>query len=250
MKRQRGAALSESLVGLMAILPAFWAMDYLGRLHDMQRATVAGARYAAWEETVGRRAGQVMDRLIDDRIHGSDRTGLVSDRRLRSLQPGANPLWKDRRGDLQPDDPSSPRRPRRGKAASLPDSGLAVRTLAHGDSVPRLAGLGGLSGRMLGLEREEMPIHQVDLAAKPRLEGSDDAGLVRFTARAAISPGAWQALDDREFQRRTERIVASEPVDTLSQPAQQLGRFFIFKEGRYARSTDFIPPSRIQPQRR
>ncbi len=247
MSRQHGTALSEAIVGLLAILPAFWAVDHLGRLHDMQRAAVAGARYAAWEETVGRGAGAGVDRAIEDRIHGSDRTGLVGDHGLETWQPAPNPLWRDRLGGLRAEPESKRQQTRRTGDGSLPTTGIAVRTIAHGDSVPGLAGLGGLSGDMLGLKREAMPGHRVNLAVKPRLEARRRPAPIQLEASAAISPGAWQALDDRHFQRRTERIVASEPINTISQPAQQLSRFFVFKEGRYARSTDFIPPSRILP---
>ena len=46
MNRQAGSAIAEALVGLLALLPAFYAIDYLGRLHDMQRANVAAAVFA------------------------------------------------------------------------------------------------------------------------------------------------------------------------------------------------------------
>lgn len=250
MSGQHGSALSEALVGLLAILPAFWALDHLGRLHDMQRAAVAGARYAAWEETAGRGPGARVDRAIEDRIHGSDRTGLLGDHRLGTSPSYPSPLWRDRLGPLRTEADSRRQRTRRDRDGSLPATGIAVRTLAHGDAVPGLAGLGGLSGEMLDLQREGMPAHRVSLAVKPRLEAQRRQAPIHLEATAAISPGAWQALDYRRFQRRTERIVASEPVNTITQPAQQLGRFSVFKEGRYARSTDFIPPSRILPQTR
>ena len=250
MSKQCGAALSETLVGLLAILPAFWAMDYLGRLHDMQRSSVAGARYAAWEETVGRGADPSLSDALQDRIHGNDRVGLVSHQALRRLEPSDNPLWHDRLDSRHPESAPPPRRAKPDQGDDLPAAGIAVRNIAHGESVPALAGLGGLSGRMLGLRHEDLPTHTVSLTAAPRLEHANAARPVRLKAGAAISAGFWQAVDDREYQRRAERIVASEPVNAISQPAQQLGRFFVFKEGRYAESTDFIPPSRIIPSRR
>ena len=252
MTRQRGTAMTESLIGLLAIIPAFLAMDHLGRLQDMERAAIAGARYAAWEEISGRGKGNRLALAIEDRIYGNDHAPVVDVARLRRDGVSRNPLWQDRQGDLRRTDADPIRRQdgRERRHSQLPDPGYAVRNIAYGQSVPDFVDRIGLSGDMLELPRETLTGHRIRIGARPRLEADDRSPLLIIEARGAISPGYWQARSDRDYQRRTQRLVASEPVDSLSRPAQVLGRFFAFKEGRYARSTDFVPPSDLFPTRR
>lgn len=252
MSRQRGAAMTESLIGLLAIIPAFVAMDHLGRLQDMERAAIAGARYAAWEEISGRGREDALQIAIEDRIHGNDHAPIVDVAALKREGVSQNPLWQDRDGDLRHYSADAIERKggRRRRHRQLPDPGLAVRNIAYGQSIPDVIEATGLSGDMLGLPRETLVGHRLRIGARPRLEeGYRNPPLV-FEAQGAVSPGHWQAGSDRDYQRRTERIVASEPVDLLSKPAQALGGFFVFKEGRYARSTDFVPRSDLFPSRR
>jgi hypothetical protein len=103
---------------------------------------------------------------------------------------------------------------------------------------------------MLGLDRARPAVEAVHVDARPWPRAASKSQALRFKATGSLSIRTWQADDDADYQRRTERIVASEPVDQLATPAQTLGRFSIFREGRYARSTDFVPPSRRFPDRR
>ncbi|RZU98641.1 hypothetical protein [Spiribacter vilamensis] len=251
MSGQHGTAMTESLIGLLAIIPAFLAMDHLGRLQDMERAAIAGARYAAWEEISGRGKDDALPIAIEDRIFGNDHAPIVDRARLRREGVSQNPLWQDRDGMLRDTDADGIQRQdgRKRGNSNLPEPGTAVRNIAYGQSIPDVIEATGLSGDMLGLPRETLVGHRLRMGARPRLEEGDRNPPLVFEAQGAISPGHWQAGSDRAYQRRTERIVASEPVDTLSKPAQALGGFFVFKEGRYARSTDFVPRSDLFPTR-
>lgn len=246
MSRQTGSAISETLVGLLALFPAFLAMDHLGRIQDMARSADAGARYQVWETLAGSRTTRERRLTLEDRILGSDRAGIVSPGTLARRGVTRNPLWQSVAGPLrqgvgQRADPGG---------ADLPAPGRAVRTIARGDAVPAWMSVGGLSGTMLGLDRARPVVETVHVDANPWPRAASRRRTLRFESTGSLSIRTWQADDDRDYQRRTQRIVASEPVDRLATPAQTLGRFSIFREGRYARSTDFVPPSRRFPDRR
>lgn len=250
MSRQSGSAITESLVGLMALIPAFVAMDYLGRLADMDRATHAAARYTAWQSLAGDTAAAESDLAIEDRVFGNDHAPLMAIEPLRRQGPSRNPLWRDAEGALRIDDDAHHSRPTGQTPSRLPVAGRAVRSLAYGASTPSIASFVGLSGDMLGLERTGLRGDRVTLRVRPVLESGDDRPPVALTAMGGLSPRVWQAATDNEFEQRLQQIVASEPVDALSRPAQILGRFFVFKEGRDASATDFIPPPARLPTRR
>lgn len=216
MNNQFGSALSETLVALLVLLPAWWAIEYLGGLHDVQRAAVASARYLAWEAT-------------------EDGTGMLENHPsiIQEVQLS------------EPTEPPVITKHKLGGRSALPSRGYAVAAIAHGDWIPVAARLGGLSSNMLGQPQEDLWRHRIQIDIK---EQSPREPSLSFIEQATVSMGDWQSQSDEEYQRRTESIVASEPVHWVSQPAQQLGRFFVFREGRYASSTDFIPPSNITPR--
>lgn len=247
MRAQRGSAISETLVGLLVLLPAFWVVDWLGRLHDVQRSAVASARYLAWEETIeyGNRAHSEL--IVRDRIAGNDHAGIRRAADIRKQPPPINPLWQRTSESDQPLVSSEGFESERTASETLASHGYAVAAVAHGDGVPAAARLGGLSGQMLGQppERLRQQRYRINVASLDEVTPPDQA--VVFEETAALTTGDWRATTDREYQRRTEDLVASEPVHWVSQPAQQLGRFFVFKEGRYASSTDFVPPSHLAP---
>jgi hypothetical protein len=96
---QRGQALVETLVATSLLLPLWLGVVYLSRWHDLQHATIAAARYAAFEAhaSAGREAPQ--------RIEESTRRRLFSREvdRFTAAAPateaaGALPQWADHRG--------------------------------------------------------------------------------------------------------------------------------------------------------
>ncbi len=250
MNRQAGSAITESLVGLLALIPAFVAMDYLGRLADMDRSTTAAARYAAWQSLAGNTSDARRQLAIEDRVFGNDHAPLVAVDQLRRAGPSRNPLWQDPTGALRVADNRQRSTPPDGDLARLPAAGRAVRGLAHGDSMPSIASFVGLSKAMLDLKRSGLRGDRIRVRAQPRLEAGENRPPLTLTAAGGLSTRTWQATTDAEYERRMQQIVASEPVDALSTPAQILGRFFVFKEGRDAKATDFVPPSARLPRRR
>ena len=239
------SATSETVLGLLVIVPAFLAVDYLGRLADIERANVMSARYSVWEQESGAPAREV----IYDRIHGNDRAGLISAGAVSESGVSTNPMHEAFTGrlidrDAKPTIDTAPS----ALSSDLPSAGTGAAAIAHGRYVPDAVRFGGLSGRMLDLPEAPLQVHQHQLSVTPlplKSDTRDDIKPIILTATHGRLDRDWQAQSDRDFQGRTEKIVASEPVSLLTRPAPLLGRFPIFKEGRHARTTDFIPPSRV-----
>ena len=220
-RSESGSALTETLVGLLALLPAFWAVDYLGRLHDMDRYAAMTARYSAWQ-TLSGPAGERATHSPLWHFQGEDLVAPSHALEVQALTPNT--------------------------AAAAISTGVAVETLAYGRYLPSAVNIGGLSSGMLELAPEQHPAYNAAISARPRLPGRSDKKPIPLRATATLSPGEWSAYTDKIYRTRTNQVVASEPVATLSQPASWLARFGIFEEGRYAQSTQFVAPSRITPR--
>lgn len=216
-----GSALTEALVGLLALLPAFWAVDYIGRLHDMDRYAAMTARYNAWQSLSGPAAERTTHPPLWH-FQGKSLVAPANALEVRALEPNAS--------------------------APAISSGVAIETLAHGQYLPSTVRIGGLSSNMLDLPAEQRPTYNATVSARSLLPGSSRETPIPLRATATLSPGEWSAYTDPIYRDRTNQIVASEPVATLTQPASWLARFGIFEEGRYAQNTQFVPPSRITPR--
>jgi len=251
MNDQRGSAITETLIGMLVLLPAFWAVDYLGRLQDINRSTIMAARYAAWEELTHLASDRALGSTISKRIYKGDLHRFEPPNETPAENKLSNPLWRYRNGQLLIEKtPTDFTKYPATDDEDLPNTGLIIETVAHGDRLPRPIRILGLSEKMLDLSKAGLAISEVKISVKASLEPSQATNnSIIFDTKATLSSGDWSAFSDQEYQQRIDAMVASEPVDTLSLPAQTLGRFFVFEEGRYARATDFIPPSRLLPLR-
>ncbi len=256
--RQRGSAITETLIGLMVLVPAFWAVDHLGRLANIQRDTVMGARHTAWEALAQPDArgvtGPRLDHELRDRIHGSVHAPVISADRLARegysqdvmRRPGKQPLLAERAAGR-----IGAQRERGNPPLRLLLPSVAEPILARGKAIPSAVRLVGLSGQMLGLPRAPLVTyqHSVPLAREAIGQSPNaDTPPPAITATAGLLTEGWNARSDRDYQRRTERIVAGEPVHAFTSPARFLGRLTFFKEGRHARADNLVPPSRVQPR--
>lgn len=238
MNRQQGSALSETLIGLMVLLPAFIAMDYLGRLQEMRRDSIELTRAANWETTV-RPVADALGNPSISQMAGMDRTV-------------DNPLWQ-RQGTSLIDNNNPPeiRRTKNPDGELLSKYRLGVKTFAHGQFIPDWVSLLGLSGNMLGLPQETAPINTAAVNALALLDTVEPDKPITFNPTASLTPDSWVAHSDAEYQARLEQISYSGVVWAFTIPAHLvLGFLPIFKEGRYAAATDFIPQSRIHSNSR
>ena len=256
---QRGSAITEAILALFVMVPLFWAVDHLGRLAEIKRDTFLGARYAAWQSLAQpprpRSSTAALGHTLRDRIHGSEHAPVLAHQQLKRIGYSRDVMRDSRHKPLTNErHPPEVTRLKAGGERRLPANGLGTANLAHGRHIPAATRIAGLSGRMLDLPEAPLTVyrHRTPLAhgalgsepTPPRKTARPPA----IRATAGLLRESWRARSDAEYQRRAERIVASEPVAFLSEPAPAIGRFPIFKEGRYAQADDFIPPSRLQPR--
>ncbi|MEX0374201.1 hypothetical protein [Spiribacter pallidus] len=210
MNRQGGAALTEAILCLMALLPALWAVDWLADLHGAQLGTQHAVRISSW--------GQALAGVELEHYRANDPAIPVQRR----------PMKSDQQSNLE--------------------ASAAVRALAHGDYVPGIARIGGLHPQMLRLPQPALQSHHAERAIKPTTKLDEHASTLSVEASASVVSVDWRARRDRQYQSRTEGVVASEPLDAATRPGRGLARFVLFREGRDADATDFIPPSGVQPK--
>lgn len=249
---QCGSAFTEVILGLLVLVPAFWAVDHLGRLAEIQRDTTLGARYAVWEGLKTPPGQPVRSSVVTelrDRIHGDVRAPVVPVETIEQDGYSRNALREGGRRPLVTDTEAAgiqARYPGHEETGGLSDDGPGAALLAQGRFMPTGVGLAGLSSDMLGLADSPLIVHEqsvtLSLEEAPRDTDTGDSA-PQITASAALLTGTWAARSNREYQRRANRIVASRPVDVFTRPARFIGRFPVFREGRYAAGTDFVPPS-------
>jgi len=249
---QRGSAFSEVILSLLVLIPAFWAVDHLGRLAEIQRDTTMGARYAVWQNLATPPGEAIRDNVVTevrDRIHGNVLAPIVAIETIEQDGYSHNALREGGRKTLVADTEAGgirARNLRSEEAGRLSGDGPGAALLAQGRFMPAGVRLAGLSSDMLGLADAPLVAHEQsvtlsldDVPGHP----DTDSSAPQITASAALLTESWAAQSDREYQRRTNRIVASQPVDVFTRPARFIGRFPVFREGRYAAGTDFVPPS-------
>ncbi len=256
----------EAVVARLALLPLFMAVNYLGRAQDVQQSAAEGSRYLSWERTVWSAPGgggatksdAALVREVRHRAQGGPRGGMISERELTTRGIAVNPIWRDSSGAslLTGADDGAGIDAIRADLRSVPltSQGYALGAVAHGDGIGAAASSLGLGGDMLGLAKSKLAAHTVSVGIRPRLEGrgslhldgraeETDAPPITFRYRGAVLTDTWRASGDENYSRRVERVVGSEPVETVSALAPLLGVFPLYAEGRYARGTDFVPES-------
>jgi hypothetical protein len=197
---QRGQAIVELLVAMLALVPLYFGVVWVAKVLDVQQATVSAARALAFECSA--RPSACADPAARPELAADTRSRFFSSHRLGIRSDGGGPtepnaFWTDRRGDAlleRPDDVTVDVAPGRfdsplGFAGGLGDGfPAAVRTLSE---------LGG-PGRF-GLEIEGGLLEARVQARLARSRPGD--GWVRsltaipmsMSARTAILTDAWNA---------------------------------------------------------
>lgn len=104
LQRQRGQSMTEFLVALIALVPMFLAVNYLGRYADIQQTTTQASRYVATQRAMQPNTATLSDARLGDQMRARffARGNLRNDGRIRSDDTAANlaaadtpVLWRD-----------------------------------------------------------------------------------------------------------------------------------------------------------
>lgn len=106
---QRGQALAEFLVALLALVPLFFIIPLIGNYLDLRSAMVQAGRYAVWERTTwlgdsntasNTKTDADIQNEIRERFFGAPNTSLRNDDKAarKQLRAQANQVWTDHTG--------------------------------------------------------------------------------------------------------------------------------------------------------
>jgi hypothetical protein len=209
--RQRGQAMVEVAVALLALVPLLLGIVLVAKYQDLQRAAVAASRLVAFECTVRIDActpGRVRPELLDEarqRVFGPARAPIRSaiDSRSVAESPAGDPFWADRAG--------------RPLVERLSDVSLEIRNQHFTSPLSLAAGLGErtfpgavqLVSELGGPGRFGLALEGGLVDARVTLQvarSAPDGGAVprsllalplRLSARAAVLTDAWTASGPR-----------------------------------------------------
>lgn len=273
---ERGSAMTETLVALLALAPFLIGVPLLGKQADIKHKTFDAARYGVWERTVWRNHGTGNVKSVDDitletrdRVLGDPKAPLLDTAALRTEGITENHLWRDRNRERLIDY----ERNARGLAQTLDEratpvgvGNFMVPSLAHGDGlVASLAEL--LRVQDLDLNRRAFAEADVQIQVRPRLSelASSPRSLgqraesdarhdpLSLEARGAILSDTWAASDESEFRRRVDYVTTNELIEFLETPARALGALALgrgrplYGEGQFAWEPELKPRSTDLP---
>jgi hypothetical protein len=273
---QRGTAITEVIVGLLALSPFLIGIPLLGKQLDIKHKSMDAARYSVWERTVWRSSGTNRKEPTDitlearDRVLGDARAKVVPTETLRTAGVTENILWRDAanqrllayQGDSQPVgiEHRTAREP-------VEVGYLFVPAFTYGGGVISTAA-SVLQVKELGMDARTFASADVNVSLRPVLsarartsvsllrenidEGAQQA-LVQHAGGAILSD-TWSSRDENEFGRRVDELTIDEMVETIELPSQALALAAagkgkpLFGEGQYAWDPDLRPRSATLPR--
>ena len=274
---QRGNAIAETLVALLALSPLLIGIPFLGKQLDIKHKSYDAARYAVWERSVWRSEGASNRKSEEDitleardRAIGDPRVGLVDVHALRIAGVSENRFWLDQRrerlvdyeqnvGALEADYDERPTPVNVGYALAP--------AVAHGESALAAAGE-LLRVDDLDLNRRAFANVALSIAVRPVLNAlaahaptlgergqspAQPAPLVLHASGALLSD-TWSAVDENDFRRRVDYVTTNELLEYLELPARPIGvqalgkGRLLYGEGQYAWEPELRPSSVSLPR--
>jgi hypothetical protein len=247
MTRNRGNALIETIVALLALSPFVTGLVLLGKQLDVKHKTYDALRYSVWERTVwsSKSASDITLEALD-RSFGDPLSGVSPIDTLRANGISQNPLWSDRGERLLVDPPGGTH----ANAAPPTHAGYAlVPALAHG-------------GGPLSSVADSLQLHDLELNAHAFAKANITANIrprfadrrpITHVATGAVLSDVWSSRDEGEFRHKTDNLTADELIERLEMPARPLSMQSLSKggplygEGRYSWDPDLRPRSNALP---
>ena len=280
----RGDALTETLISLLALIPLFIIIPYIGKYLDVKDKAAGAIRYLTWERTIlsdpTASWGAVENSVSDARLNQQVAVRVLGDPRepIFTLVDGTadvftpNPLWVDYKADnlvslgaygLTDDDPDA------GNPSDLTPGALlferqapilyspSVETLAFGvgaGDVDLIESLdlneqgfvsGSVSIPMLPIPEFERKGIAIDI--KPP---DTTTPRVVMPASGAILTDSWVPGSEDNFAGRTDGLVTDEILQLLVAPGTYtFGNTLLFNEGRKGQDPQLESTTTVLPEK-
>ena len=273
---QRGNAMAETIVALLALSPFLVGIPLLGKQLDIKHKSYDSARYSSWERTVWRSDGASNRKTEDDitleardRTLGSPLAGVIDVETLRSDGITENPLWRDRQRKrlLNYENNEAPIQITYREQPTPVDVGYwLVPGIAYGSGllgdVQRALHLDSLnlsqrtfarSSSVLGVRPAlgELADRRISLGERATVESQREP--LVLTATGAILSDTWSSRDEDAFRHRVDDVTVNELIEQLELPARPIGMQALgkgkqlFGEGQFGWDPDLRPNSSTLP---
>jgi hypothetical protein len=274
--RQRGNAMVETTVALLALAPFIAGIPLLGKQLDIKQKAFEATRYSVWERTVWRSDGsgnRKNDADISlearDRSLGDPRAGVLAVESIRTRGVTENLLWRDQQGH---------------RLLDYDSSVVPVTSVLSEQSSPVAVGYALVPGVAYGegplsAVEDAMRVHDLHLNQRTYITGSVSVGLTPVLQRMAdrrVSAGlrsetqntrdglvqpasgavlsdVWSVRDEGSLRSRVDDLTANELVEALELAGrpiamQALGKGrSLYGEGQFGWDPDLRPRSEILP---
>lgn len=245
MTKHRGAAVTEFVVMLAVLAPLFVLVPIVGKISDMNQATIAASRYAAWERTVRNDNRVTAD--MHRRIYGNIGAPVKTNRAVTNRDDERNQLWRDAAGNwLMRQQDAATRQVTEGTPRGVASLGSEV-----------LARVFDLNDQ--GLYRADVAVPVASISMAPFNRGSDCAlqasnqTFLCLRRWNVILGDTWNASGPNQVITRVRRSVPMslfEPISRIldvfaSVPLPMFSELAGFEPGYVA--PDVIPGDRLGP---
>ncbi|NLG75267.1 MAG: hypothetical protein GX535_03440 [Xanthomonadaceae bacterium] len=274
---QRGSAMAEALVALLALSPFLIGVPLLGKQLDIKHKAFDATRYALWERTVWRNEGASHRKSAEDitleardRVLGDPKAFVMDVEALRAEGITENRFWVDRQRQRLIDYERNPNGMTQeiGAGAAPVDVGyVLVPGLTYGDGPVGTVG-GTLRVSDLDLNRRAFARTRTRIDVRPSLahlaasppslgheaiRGGQPAPLFHEAAGGILSD-TWAAGAESEFRNRIDYVTANEFIELLEMPARAIGALALgrgrplYGEGQFAWEPELRPSSTDLPR--
>lgn len=237
----------ETLVALLVVVPLWIGIFYVSRWHDLQHATIAAARHAAFEAWVAAGAEDPAE------VEATTRRRIFEDdpARFRGPAPavdgGDRPLWQDMRGD---------------RMVAAPGPAIVVGQAAQPEDVAQAERVAfdiigparALGGPRFDLRRDAARGASVTVPIALAADLPAPIGGLRFSLveRRQLLVDPWASAGPVQVERRTASLSTVAALQALTRPLEPLRWALSLVEPSFARlclgriDADVVPEDRVQ----
>ena len=247
IRKEKGAASVELIVGCLAALPLFFGISLLGKYADMRHKTVEAANYIAWEKVIWQSGKSASDLELEatDRLMGHREAPIIASSTVATQGVTEDPLWRDRATrTLMVSDGSTIRV----NVTSTSNAG----GIAHSAGVRFAAeradlSVNGITAYRVTLpatNRARTPLSPTGLSSFFNVSHYSLPSALTFPATSGILVDSWNAENKDTYQNSVKKLTVEKILDIAVIPGTKtFGILFPFLEGKKGDDPDIVAPT-------